>query len=97
MWAVGVKDACNFDTQFVLAVVVEKKRLRAALALVVAGAYADGINPPPIAFWLGMNLGVTEDLAGGGLKIFAFTRYARPSMLIAPCTDVLVVCTGSNW
>ena len=28
-------------------------------------------------------------------KIFAFSRVASPSMLIAPCTLVFVVCTGS--
>ena len=27
----------------------------------------------------------------------AFTRFASPSMLIAPCTLVFVVCTGSYW
>ena len=31
-------------------------------------------------------------------KIFASVRLAtKPSMLMAPCTDVLVVWTGSNW
>ena len=35
--------------------------------------------------------------AGEACRIFAFTRLARPSMLIAPCTLVFVVCTGSNW
>jgi len=30
-------------------------------------------------------------------RIAAFSRLARPSMLMAPCTLVLVVCTGSNW
>ena len=30
-------------------------------------------------------------------KILALRRLARPSMLIAPMTLVLVVCTGSNW
>ena len=28
-------------------------------------------------------------------RIFAFSRLASPSMLMAPCTLVLVVCTGS--
>ena len=30
-------------------------------------------------------------------RILAFSRFASPSILIAPITLVLVVCTGSNW
>ena len=30
-------------------------------------------------------------------RILARSRLARPSMLMAPCTLVLVVCTGSCW
>ena len=80
-----------------LAAVVEEQRLGAALALVVAGAEADRIDVAPVALRLRVHGRVAVDLGGRGLQIFAFTRLASPSMLIAPCTLVLVVCTGSNW
>jgi len=94
--AVGVEDASDLDVHAVLAAVVKEQGFGAALALVVAGARADRVDLAPVAFGLRMDFGVAVDLAGGGLKdLFAPVRLASPSMLIAPCTLVLVVCTGS--
>ena len=84
---VRVEDAGDLDIELVLAVIVEEQRFGAALALVVAAARPDWIDAAQVAFSLRMHFGVAV----------AFTRLASPSMLIAPCTDVFVVCTGSNW
>ena len=65
---IGVEDADDPDVHPVLPVVVEEQRLRQPLPLVVAGADADGIHRPPIAFRLGMHLGVPIDLRSAGLQ-----------------------------
>jgi len=46
------------------AMIVEEQRLRAALALVVAGPPADRIDAAPVGFGLRMNFRVAVDLAG---------------------------------
>ena len=51
-----------------LAPIVEEQGLGAALALVIAGARADGIDVAPIVLWLGMDGRVALDLAGRGLE-----------------------------
>ena len=66
--AVGVEDAHHLDAEAVLAVVVEEQRLRAALALVVAGAHADRVDVAPVVLGLRVDLRVAVDLAGGGLQ-----------------------------
>ena len=66
--AVGVEDARNFDAQPVLAVVVEEQRLGAALAFVVAGAGADGVDAAPVVLGLRMHFRVAVHLAGRGLE-----------------------------
>ncbi len=95
---VGVEDADHPDVEPVLAVVVEEQGLGAALAFVVAGARADWVHAGP-----------SSPRAGGAppgrrrprwwrpASIRAPVRLASPSMLIAPCTLVLVVWTGSCW
>ena len=84
--------------QRVLAVVVKEQGFGAALAFVVAAADADGVDVAPVGFDLRVHGGVAIDLAGAeAWKILARRRLARPSMLMAPCTLVLVVCTGSCW
>lgn len=75
---VGVEDADHPDVEPVLAVVVEEQCLGAALALVVAGAYSDGVHPTPVALGLGVHVWVAVDLAGGGLQ------YPRTSPLGKP-------------
>ena len=62
---------------FVLAPVVKKQRLGAALALVVARANANGVHPPPVVFSLGVNLGVAVHLAGGGLENARFKAFGQ--------------------
>ena len=66
--AVGVEDARDLDLQPMLAVVVEEQGLGAALAFVIAGARADGIDVAPIALALRMDERVAIDLGGGGLQ-----------------------------
>ena len=51
-----------------LAVVVKKQGLGAALALVVAGADANRVDPAPVAFHLRVHLGVAIDLRSRGLE-----------------------------
>src|SRR5262249_11046687 len=51
---VRVEDASNLDREFMLAVIIEEQRLRAALAFIVAGARADWIDIPPITLSLRM-------------------------------------------
>ena len=50
----------------VLAVVVHHQRLGHPLSLVVTAADADGVDVAPVAFLLGMDLGVPVDLRGRG-------------------------------
>ena len=95
--AVGVEDARDLDAHFVLPPVVEEQRLGAALAFVVAGARADRIDVAPVVLGLRMNVRVAVDLGGRRLKNFRAQPLGQPSMLMAPCTLVLVVCTGSCW
>ncbi len=66
--AVGVEDARHLDADLVLAQVVEEERLGAALALVVAGARADGVRAATVLLDLRVHLGIAVDLAGGGLE-----------------------------
>jgi hypothetical protein len=67
------------------------------LAFVVAGSNADRVDIAPIFFRLRMHQRVTIDFARGGLKDADARAFGEPSILIAPCTLVLVVCTGSRW
>src|ERR1051326_4393941 len=53
--------ACN-KTQIVLAVVIEKRRVGAALAFVVAAAWTDPIDVAPIAFDLFFNDTATTEI-----------------------------------
>ncbi len=69
---VSVEDAGDLDAQTVLTAVIEEKRLGAAFALIVAGAGTDGVDVAPVAFGLGVDDGVTVDLAGGGLEDLGF-------------------------
>jgi len=60
--AVGVKDPDDADVHAVLAVVVHEEGLGGALALVVAGADANGVHIPPVGLWLWVHGGVAIDL-----------------------------------
>ncbi|MET4040486.1 hypothetical protein ABIC03_002177 [Bradyrhizobium sp. RT6a] len=44
-----------------------------------------------------MDQPIAIDLAVEAWKMRALSRLARPSMLMAQCTEVLVVWTGSRW
>ena len=66
--AVGVEDARHADIDAMLAVVVEKQRLGAALAFVVAGAGADRVHIAPVVLLLRVGQRVAIYLAGRGLE-----------------------------
>ena len=61
-----------------LAAIIHEQRLGAALALVVAGARADRIDPAPIAFLLRVHLGIAIDLAGRGLEDLGLHALGEP-------------------
>ena len=75
--------------------IIKEQRFRATFTFIVAGTDADWIDVTPIILGLRMHVRVAVDSDVEACRIFAFTRLARPSMLIAPCTLVFVVCTGS--
>ena len=77
-WAIGVEDARDLDVHAVLAAVVEEQGFGAALAFVVAGTRADGVDLAQVAFGLRMDFGVAVDLAGGGLKDLRASALGQP-------------------
>lgn len=68
--AVGVEDSSDLDGDVVLAVVVEEEGFGAPFSFVVARANTDRINITPIGFLLGVDVGISVDLARGSLKNF---------------------------
>ena len=65
---VGVEDAHHAHVHAVLARVVGAERLGHALALVVAGADADGVDVAPVGLHLRVDERVAVDLARGGVE-----------------------------
>ena len=53
--AIGVEDTDNPDVNVVLPVIIEKEGLGTALAFVITGPYADGVDVAPVVFLLGVN------------------------------------------
>ena len=88
---IGVEQACHANVEAILAMVIEKQSFGAALAFVVARARADGIDVAPIIFGLRVHRRVAIHFRCRGLKNARLVRLAKPSMLIAPWTEVLVV------
>ncbi len=82
--AVGVEDASDLDAQVVLTAVIEEQGFGAALALVIAGAGADGVDVAPVVLWLGVDGGVTINLAGGGLKDLGFDPFGQAEHVDGP-------------
>lgn len=68
--AVGIENASHSDGNVVLPVIVEKKRLRAPLPLVITGADSNRVDVAPISFGLRVNVGIAVYFAGGGLEDF---------------------------
>src|SRR6056297_22610 len=68
---VCVEDPRHLDLEPVLPVVVEEEGFGAALALIVAGAWADGIDVAPVAFGLRVNFWIAVDLTGRSLEDLA--------------------------
>ena len=96
--AVGVEDPRHLHRHLVLAVVIEEQGLGATLAFVVTGTRADRIDVAPIVLRLRVNGGITNGPRRSRLAGSSPSRAWRaPACSIAPCTLVLVVCTGSNW
>ena len=71
-WSVGVEDADHADIDVVLTMVIEKERLRAAFAFVVAGADTDGVDAAFIGLRLGVDFRIPVDLGSGGLEDAGF-------------------------
>ena len=65
---IRIEDAHHFRFEAVLAVIIEKQRLGAAFAFVIAGAIADRIDAAPISFLLRMNLGIAVNLRRRSLQ-----------------------------
>src|SRR6056297_3200843 len=68
---VCVEDPRHLDLEPVLPVVVEEEGFGAALALIVAGAWADGIDVAPVAFGLRVNFWIAVDFTGRSLEDLA--------------------------
>jgi hypothetical protein len=94
---VRVEDSGNARVDPVLAPVVREHRLGAALPFVVARARPDRIDVSPVVFGLRMLTGSPQTSLVEACRIGARSRFASPSKLIAPCTLVFVLCTGSRW
>ena len=75
--SIGIEDARNLDFQPVLAMIIEKERFGATLALVVARSDPDGVHMAPIIFGLGMNVGIAINFAGRSLKDFALQALGK--------------------
>jgi hypothetical protein len=56
-----------------------------------------GLTLPQWASVCGWMLGSPYTSDVDAWKMRHLSRLAKPSMLLAPCTLVLVVCTGSCW
>lgn len=65
---VGIKNTDHADIDAVFAMIVKEERLGCTLPLIIAGAQTNGIHVTPVGFGLRMNVGITIDLGGGGLK-----------------------------
>ena len=66
--AIGIEDSDNFDVDMVLPVIIHHEAFSGALAFVIAAPDADGVDPAPVIFFLGMDLGIAVDLGGRGLE-----------------------------
>mmetsp|Transcript_30203 Transcript_30203/g.89559 ORF Transcript_30203/g.89559 Transcript_30203/m.89559 type:complete len:390 (+) Transcript_30203:56-1225(+) len=79
--AVGVEDAgaAGVDT---LAVILEDEGLCHALALVVARAYANGVDVAPVALRLRRDRGVAIALRGGGLEKPGEAPLGEPKLVV---------------
>src|SRR3546814_11173339 len=83
--------------------VVEKERLCAALAFVVARARAYGVHIAPVPFGLGVNGRVSVDLACRGLETFSAEPLREPQHVYRPRDvefsrlDRTCVVLGKGW
>src|SRR5262245_2599445 len=77
-WTVCIEDAGDLDLELVLAVVVEERRLGAALALIVAGARTNRIDIAPVGFGLWMHRRVAVHLARRRLEDATFEAFGEP-------------------
>src|SRR6516162_1631118 len=74
---VCIEDSRHLDAQLVLAVVIEEQSFSTALALVIAGAWADGVHVAPIVFCLRVNRGVSIYLGRGGLQDLSLHAFGQ--------------------
>ena len=76
--SVGVEDPHHPDVDLILPVIIEEEGLGAALAFVIAGSYADGVDVAPVVFLLGVNRWVAIYFAGGGLEYPCLYPFCQP-------------------
>jgi hypothetical protein len=75
---IGIEDSCDLDAETMLAVIVEEQRLRATLALVIAGSGPYRINISPVVLGLRMYRGISVNFTGGGLEDTALETLGEP-------------------
>ena len=65
---IGIKDAYDLNVELMLAMVIKKEGLCAALAFVVARTNTNRIHFTPVGLRLGVHFGIAVDFAGRGLQ-----------------------------
>src|SRR5271169_3233794 len=83
-WTVGVEDARNFNFEFMLTVIIEKKCLGTPFALVITGPQTGRVHIPPIILFLWVDLRVAVDLRGGGLENLRLHSLGQPEHIDGP-------------
>ena len=76
--AISIENPRYTDGKFVLTVIIKEQGLSASFAFIVTGTGSDGVDPAAICLVLGMNLGITIDLTGGGLKNSRACAFGKP-------------------
>jgi hypothetical protein len=67
-WAVGIENPHNFYAEIMLAPVIKKQCLGAALSFIVTGPHSDRIDAPPVALRLRMDFRIAVDFRSRGLQ-----------------------------
>ncbi len=81
---ISVENTRHLDIEMVLTVVIEKKRLRTALAFIIAGADTVGVDMAPVVFRLRVQFRVAINLAGRSLKNFGLQPFGQPQHVDGP-------------
>jgi len=76
-WTICVENTRDLDRKTMLPMIIEEESLRAALPLVIAGAWTDWIDISPIILGLRVYGGIAIDLACRGLKDATFKPFGK--------------------